>query len=188
MMRLFMQRAQLRAASVSTDRIKPIEKLAGASLSNFQVLKTSIANLHAENLPFEWHYTLEVANYSKMAGDLLLLRPRLLGNEGATFLETPAVRVQAVELDEPERDIDTVEILLPAGYTVDELPPATNIEDGFASYHSKTEFSGRTLKYTRTLEIKELNVPPAKADELKLFYRKIAEDERSSAVLKRPKS
>jgi hypothetical protein len=30
-------------------------------------------------------------------------------------------------------------------------------------------------------------VPPGKADELKLFYRKIAEDERNSAVLKRPK-
>jgi hypothetical protein len=181
------QRAQLRAAAISTDRIKPIERLAGASLSDFQVLKASITNLHAEDLPFEWHYTLEVTNYSKTAGDLLLLRPRVLGNEAAGFLETQGIRVQPVEFDEPERDIDTVEILLPAGYAVDELPPATNIEDGFASYHSKTEFSGRALKYTRTLEIKELSVPPAKADELKLFYRKIAEDERNSAVLKRPK-
>ena len=182
------QRAQLRAAAIDTDRIKPIERLAGASLSNFQVIKASVLNLHAEALPFEWHYTLEVAHYSKTAGDLLLLRPRLLGNEAAAFLETPGARVQAVEFDEPERDIDTVEIQLPVGYVVDELPPATNIEDGFASYHSKTEFSGRTLKYTRTLEIKELSVPPAKAEELKLFYRKIAEDERNSAVLKRPKS
>ncbi|HEY6618338.1 MAG TPA: DUF3857 domain-containing protein [Steroidobacteraceae bacterium] len=180
------QRAQLRAATISTDRIKPIERLAGASLSNFQVLKASIANLHAEELPFEWHYTLEVTQYSKTAGDLLLLRPRLLGNEAAGFLETPTARLQPVEFDEPERDIDIVEILLPAGYSVDELPPATNLEDGFASYHSKTEFAGRTLKYTRTLEIKELSVPPAKADELKLFYRKIAEDERESVVLKRP--
>jgi hypothetical protein len=181
------QRAQLRAAAIDTDRIKPIERLAGASLSNFQVTKASILNLHAEALPFEWHYTLEVASYSKTAGDLLLLRPRLLGNEAAGFLETPGARVQAVEFDEPERDIDSVEIQLPVGYVVDELPPATNIEDGFASYHSKTEFSGRTLKYTRTLEIKELSVPPGRADELKLFYRKIAEDERNSAVLKRPK-
>ena len=181
------QRAQLRAATIDTDRIKPIERLAGRSLSNFQVMKASISNLHAENLPFEWHYTLEVAHYSKTAGELLLLRPRVLGNEAAGFLETPEPRVQPVEFDEPERDIDTVEITLPAGYAVDELPPAMNIEEGFASYHSRTEFSGRTLKYTRTLEIKELSVPPAKADELKFFYRKIAEDERNSAVLKRTK-
>jgi hypothetical protein len=179
------ERAQMRAASIDTDRIKPIERLAGASLSNFQVMSASISNLHAEDRPFEWHYTLEVANYSKTAGDLLLLRPRVLGKEAASFLETQGARVQPIEFDEPERDMDTVEIILPAGYDVDELPPATDIDDGFASYHSKTEFTGRTLKYTRTLEIRELSVPPGKADQLKLFYRKIAEDERNSAVLKR---
>jgi hypothetical protein len=54
----------------------------------------------------------------------------------------------------------------------------------FASYHSKTEVSGNTLKYTRTFEIKELSVPMSKMDELKKFYRIIASDERNTAVLK----
>jgi len=179
------QRAMLRSAQRDTDRIKPIEKLAGQSLSNFQVLRASIVNLHAEDQPFEWRYSLQVDNYSKSAGDLILLRPRLLGNEAAGFLETTEPRVHPIEFDEPERDTDTVEILLPPGYSVDELPPATNIDDGFASYHSKTEFSGRTLKYTRTLEIKELSVPAGKAEQLKAFYRDIAADERNSAVFKR---
>jgi hypothetical protein len=179
------QRALMRSAQRDTDRIKPIERLAGASLSNFQVLHASISNLHAEDRPFEWHYTLQVDNYSKAAGDLILLRPRLIGNEAAGFLETKEPRAHPIEFDEPERDTDTVEILLPAGYSVDELPPATNIDDGFASYHSKTEFSGRTLKYTRTLEIKELSVPVSKAEQLRAFYREIAGDERNSAVLKR---
>jgi hypothetical protein len=179
------ERAQLRSAQRDTDRIKPIEKFAGASLSNFQVLRASIVNLHAEDQPFEWHYTLQVDNYSKAAGDLILLRPRLLGNEAEGFLETKDPRAHAIEFDEPERDTDTFEIVLPPGYSVDELPPATNIEDGFASYHSRTEFSGRTLKYTRTLEIKELSVPASDAERLKMFYREIAGDERNFAVLKR---
>jgi hypothetical protein len=179
------QRALLRSAQRDTDRIKAIENLAGASLSNFQVLRASILNLHAEDRPFEWHYSLQVDNYSKAAGELILLRPRLLGNEAAGFLETKAARAHPIEFDVPERDSDTIEILLPAGYSVDELPPATNIDDGFASYHSKTEFSGRTLKYSRTLEIKELSVPASKAEQLKAFYRDIAGDERNSAVLKR---
>jgi Domain of Unknown Function with PDB structure (DUF3857)/Transglutaminase-like superfamily len=180
------QRALLRSAQRDTDRIKSIERLAGASLSNFQVLQASITNLHAEDRPFEWHYTLQVDDYSKAAGDLILLRPRLIGNESAGFLETKEARAHPIEFDEPERDTDTIEILLPVGYSVDELPPATNIDDGFASYHSKTEFSGRTLKYTRTLEIKELSVPAGKAEQLKTFYREIADDERNSAVLKKP--
>jgi Domain of Unknown Function with PDB structure (DUF3857)/Transglutaminase-like superfamily len=179
------QRALLRSAQRDTDRIKPIEALAGASLANFQVQRASISNLHAENLPFEWHYTLQVEHYSKTAGDLILLRPRLIGKEAAGFLESKKSREHPIEFDEPTRDTDIVEILLPVGYSVDELPPPTNIDDGFASYHSKTEFSGHTLKYTRTLEIKELAVPAAKAEQLKAFYREIAGDERNSAVLKK---
>jgi Transglutaminase-like superfamily len=179
------QRALLRSAQRDIDRIKPIENLAGESLSNFQVLRASILNLHAEELPFQWHYTLQVDNYSKAAGDLILLRPRLIGKESDAFLETKEARVHPIEFDRPERDTDTVEILLPTGYSVDELPPATNIDAGFAAYNSKTAFSGHTLKYTRTLEIKQLSVPASQAEQLKAFYRDIAGDERNSAVLKK---
>ena len=40
------------------------------------------------------------------------------------------------------------------------------------------------IGYPRTFDFKELSVPPSKADELKKFYRIIASDERSTAVLK----
>jgi hypothetical protein len=43
---------------------------------------------------------------------------------------------------------------------------------------------GDTIRYTRTVEIKELSVPVSKADDLKKFYRIIASDERNTAVLK----
>ena len=67
----------------------------------------------------------------------------------------------------------------------DDLPPPINLDDGFASYQSKTEVVGRTLRYTRTFEIKDLSVPVGEAGKLREFYRVIADDERSSAVLKR---
>jgi len=73
---------------------------------------------------------------------------------------------------------------LPAGYEVDDLPPPVNADYSFASYHSKTEASGNTLKYTRTFEVKELTVPVSKAEDLKKLYRVIASDERNTAVLK----
>ncbi|HME37707.1 MAG TPA: hypothetical protein VKG63_01995 [Steroidobacteraceae bacterium] len=43
---------------------------------------------------------------------------------------------------------------------------------------------GRTLRYTRTFEIKELSVPVSKAEKLREFYRFIAGDERNSAVFR----
>jgi hypothetical protein len=40
------------------------------------------------------------------------------------------------------------------------------------------------LRYTRSLEVKELSVPVNKVEELRTFYRRIAGDERNNAVLK----
>jgi hypothetical protein len=82
------------------------------------------------------------------------------------------------------KDTDHFEITMPPGYEVDELPPPVDVEYSFASYHSRTESAGNILKYTRTSEIKELNVPMSKMDDLKKFYRIIASDERNTAVLK----
>jgi hypothetical protein len=179
------QRYALRAATLDTDRIKPVEAVAGESLAKFRILKAAVANLHVADRPFEWHYTLEAEDYAKAAGDLLLVRPRILGSKARGFLETKAPRQHPVEFSGPRRDTDAFDIILPAGYVIDELPPPVDVEDGFAAYHSKTVFNGGALHYTRSFEIKELSVPASKSEQLKLLYRTIEDDERNSAVLKR---
>jgi hypothetical protein len=126
-----------------------------------------------------------IANsYAKTAGNLLIVRPRAIGSKGSGVLETKEPRKYPVEFPGPERDIDTFEITIPPGYEVDDLPPAVNADYSFASYHSKTEVNGNTLKYTRTFEVKELSVPLSKVEDLKKLYRIIAGDERNTAVLK----
>jgi transglutaminase-like putative cysteine protease len=179
------QRYALLSTTQDTDRIKPVESVAGASFSAFQILKATIANLRLADRPFEWNYTLEAPNYAKTAGDLLLVRPRVLGSKSSGILETKEPRQYPVEFEGPERDTDVFEIELPAGYQLDELPRPINLDDGFASYQSKTEIVGRTLRYTRTFEIKDLSVPVSDAEKLREFYRVIADDERNSAILKR---
>lgn len=178
------QRMVLQAVSKNTDRIKPIEASLANSLSTFQITKATIGNLEFNNLPFVYDYTVVAENYAKSAGDLLLVRPRVMGYESQNFMETKEARKYPVEFPGPWRNSDTFEIALPAGYEVDDLPPPVNADYSFASYHSKAEVSGKTLKYTRTFEIKELSVPAAKAEELKTFYRVIGNDERNTAVLK----
>jgi hypothetical protein len=108
----------------------------------------------------------------------------VLGEESSGLLETKEPRKYAVEFPGPRLDHDTFEIALPAGYEVDELPPSADVDYSFGSYHSKTVAEGNTLRYTRSLEIKQLNVPVNQVDDLKRFYRIIATDERSTAVLK----
>jgi len=155
------------------------------SLATFQITKAAVGNATTTDRPLEWHYTLEAERYAKNAGDLLLIRPRVMGIESSGLLETKKPRVHPIEFEAPERNSDVFEITLPQGYVVDELPPAVDVDLGFASYHSKSEVAGRVLRYSRTLEIKEVSVPVARAADLKQFYRVIGNDERMSAVLKR---
>ena len=65
------------------------------------------------------------------------------------------------------------------------MPPRIYEEHSFASYHSRTEAVGRTLRYSRTLEWKRLSVPLVQADELKTFNRVIFNDEGMPAVLEK---
>jgi len=178
------QRWALRTVTKSSDRIKPIETVLGGSLSSFQITKANAINIEQTELPFGFEYTFEAENYAKNAGNLLLVRPRVLGSKASGLLETKEPRKFPIEFEGPVRDTDSFEITLPSGYEVDDVPPPVDADFGFASYHSKTEVKGNVIGYTRTFEIKELSVPVSKADELKKFYRIIASDERSTAVLK----
>ena len=178
------QRNLLRSSTLDTDRIKPVEELVSASLSSFSILKATIANLQDTKRPFEWNYSLEVDNYAKLTGGLMMVRPRILGSESSGLLETDEPRRYAVEFDGPRRDSSEFDITLPAGFEPDDLPPPVNADYEFASYQSSTTVKDHVLHYSRSFEIRQLSVPLEKVDQLKKLYRIIAEDERQLAVFK----
>jgi hypothetical protein len=178
------ERRVLRDVSKNDDRIKPIENLLAGSMSNFRITKATVSNLTQAEQPFGFDYTFEADNYAKNAGNLLLVRPRVVGSKARATLETKDPRLFPIEFEGPARDTDRFEISMPTGYEVEELPPPVDADYGFASYHAKTEVKGNVIAYQRTFEVKELSVPAAKADELKRFYRIIASDERNTVVLR----
>jgi hypothetical protein len=173
----------LRSAATEKDKIKPIESVLAESLANYRLTHATVSNMTHNDQPFGYDYSLVVDNYAKTAGNMLLVRPRVLGSRTSALLETKEPRKFPVEFTGPSLDSDTFEIALPAGYEVSDLPPPVDVDYDFASYHSKTEASGNTLKYTRRLEVKQLTVPVAQMETLKKFYRIIASDERNTAVL-----
>jgi len=178
------ERWRLRAVTKDTDRIKPIEDLLASSLSSFHITHASLVNFKQTDLPFGFLYSFESPNYAKNAGNLLLVRPRVIGNKSAGFLETKEPRKFPIEFEGPARDTDAFEITIPPGYVVDDVPPPVDADFGFASYHSKTVVNGNVVDYTRTFEVKELSVPVNKSEDLRKFYRIIAGDERNTVVLK----
>ena len=182
--RAWSERWRLRTVTKDIDRIKPIESLLGSSLTSFRITRATILNLQQIDQPFGFDYSFESDKYAKSAGDLILLRPRVVGSKFSGVLETKDPRKFPVEFEGPVKDVDSFEITIPAGYEVDDLPPPVDTDYSFASYHSRTEAKGNVIHYSRTFEVKELSVPVEKVEELKKFYRIVAGDERNNAVLK----
>jgi transglutaminase-like putative cysteine protease len=178
------QRYAYREMTKKEDQIKPIETLLSHSVGTYQITKASIGNLDLRDQPFEYQYSFVVRSYAKPAGELLLVRPRVLGEKSSDVLEKKEPRKYPIEFEGPRKDSDRIEITLPVGYQVDELPPPVDVDYPFGSYHSKTELNGNAVVYTRTFEIKEVSVPLDKMEDLKKFYRIIGSDERGTAVLK----
>jgi hypothetical protein len=183
-----MQRTEGRLANQATDQIKPVEAQIASSFASVQILKAAVGNLRRIEQPVIWRYSLQAAGYAKVADDLLILRPRILGSKATGFLETGKPRALPIELEYPEEDTDQFEITLPAGYVSDFLPPAIDMDYPFGSYHSKTELAGNVLRYSRTFTLKESSIPAEQAEDLRHFYRIISTDERASAVVKRATS
>ena len=166
------------------QRRKVLEDFLGDFLGGFTLLSSEVENLEKMDQELALRYSFSAQNYAQPAGDLLLVRPRVLGEKSSDILEMKN-RKYPVEFDAASLETDTYEIGLPEGYEVDELPPPTAIDAGFAEYHSKVEMAGKVLRYQRELRIKEVFVPTERLPELKKFYRRVAADESRSAVLKR---
>jgi len=178
-------RARLLNASAS-DRNKGLETFIGSFVASSVLRGSRVENLEDPSSNLVISYSFEARGYAKSAGDLLLIRPRVLGQKGEGLFEPkPGVqRKYPVEFPHTSLQSDVVEITLPGGYTVDELPVAADISMPFGEYHSRCEVTGTALRYTRSYQINALRVPVEQWAQLLTFHSRIARDERMNAVLK----
>lgn len=171
-------------SSSPVDRPKVVERFLGAFLNNFTLTSASVGNLEKYDDNLVLTYKFAVEGYAKSAGDLLILRPRVVGAKGSSIL-TGKPRKYPIEFTEASRQDDVFDITLPPGYVVDELPKPVQVECAYATYKTEVQVADNVLHYKRTYEIKDVVVPTQKLDEVRDFFHQIAADEKSSAVLRR---
>jgi transglutaminase-like putative cysteine protease len=182
-------RAQIREAVAQDSRADMLESFLAKFVPGFDLTDARAENLDdlSSNLILDFQFIAR--NYAQSSGDLLLVRPRVMGEWGNTILEDSSKpRQYPVDLGATQLLSDVVEITLPAGYAVTDLPDPVKADYPFASYNSKVEYDGKVLRYTRTLQIKSVLVPTEQLADLKKFYETVGQDENASAVLKRTAS
>jgi hypothetical protein len=137
--------------------------------------------------PLDLDLHLSASGYAHPAGPLLLLRPRVLGSDARAVPDVMEgkPRAYSIELGHPGRWHDSFDIAIPPGYVVDETPSPINIDLDFASYHSSVSAKGNVLHYDREYTVRQVEIPPAKAQSFRLLEGAILTDEKGAAVLKK---
>ena len=171
------------ALNSEKEREENIESGLRRDFSTFTLGSQKISNLQDLRNSLVVHYDVTAPQYASTAGNLLLVRPRVIGSDAEELNDKP--RVYPINFQSLGTWRDTFDVKIPEGYTVDEVPDPVNLDAGFASYHSEVKADGNTLHYKREYVLKKLSLEPEQYADLRKFEAEITTDENSSAVLKK---
>jgi transglutaminase-like putative cysteine protease len=172
------------AMNTEKDQRAYMERLLRQDFSAFQLSAESAQNVQNMEEKFVVKYQISAPAYAKTAGNLLLIRPRVLGSESEALDDKP--RDYPIDLGAERTWRDTFDVAIPAGFVVDELPDPVKVDTDFATYRSEVKAGQNVLRYSRELVVKELVLKPGEYDQLKKLEGAITADENSNAVLKKP--
>lgn len=165
------------------ERAQQIERQLSRSLNGFTLEKMDIQHLDQIEQKLVISLKLSAPGYGQIRGPLMLVRPRILGEKSFALERRP--RQYPFQFERASHETDSFEIELPKDYSVEDVPDPVKVDAGFASYQSKVEVAGSTLRYTREFVRRDVLIGPEHAEELRKFLGTIGADEAAVVVLKR---
>jgi hypothetical protein len=180
----FAETMRMRAEhSNQMQQLQHYENQVADSVRNATLQDLTFDGLKELSLPVDVHYNLSADRYAQISGPLLIVRPRVLGNNTIGLDRKP--RKYPLVVGGTALETDDFELELPAGYVVDDKPDPVSVDTPFASYKSHIEVNGSKLHYTREYVMKSLEIPADKIEDLRAFENKVAADENAAVVLKK---
>jgi Domain of Unknown Function with PDB structure (DUF3857)/Transglutaminase-like superfamily len=168
-------------------RAEVFDHFLGNSLNSFTLTSASLGNLEKYDQGLLLDYKFVSPGYANVAGDLLFVRPRVVGGSdtgGLRLFAEHKPRKYPIQFEEAIEQDDVFDITLPAGYVVDGLPKPVQVDCDYASYKSEIKVTDGVLHYKRTFEITSVMVPTEKLPAIRDFLQQVAADQQSSVVLR----
>lgn len=127
--------------------------------------------------------TLDITapSYASISGKRLFIIPNVL-NRSATRLDEESDRRAPIRLTDPYRDVDTVEITIPGGYTPESVFKDVSLESPFGKYAASAKVEGNRITYIRVMERKEGMFPAKDYTALESFFNAIHKADRSRII------
>jgi hypothetical protein len=176
-------RRELYATKDAKEQQDFLDHVLQRDFTSFSVSDVKVANVDAFNKELSTTYSLHAERFGTRTGSLLMVRPRVLGDEGLEL--DHKARTVPLDLEQSMQEQDDYSVQLPSGYVADDLPDPVNLDVGFASYQSSTRLEGNTLHYSRTYTVREVTLPAEKYADYRKLAETIGADEESRAVLKK---
>ena len=165
------------------ERVRYLESTLGYHLSNYTTSGVAFENLEDVESELVIKYSIVAPSYASHVADMTLVRPRVLGQKPESILDLGKRKYGYVTTG-PSVQTDDIEIALPPGVGVDELPEAVKLSTPMLRYSSQSKFEAGVLRYQRQYALDTWFVDRERLPELNKAFAQILADERASAVLK----
>ena len=120
-------------------------------------------------------------NYASTSGKRLFITPNLF-NKSTMRLPTDKPRKYDIAFGYPFRDIDTVNISIPEGYTIEALPQNISLSNKFGSYKVSYNVTATNIQLIRSKERINSRFPASDYNELAKFYEDMYKADRARIV------
>jgi hypothetical protein len=160
-----------------------VERSLQHDFSTFTLGDEKAAHVRDLDKPLEMDYSVTAPLYAKGAGNLLLVRPRVVGTDIDGLDDKP--RRVPISFEGVGTWRDEFDVKIPAGYAVDDVPDPVSVDVGFATYRSEVKAEGGSLHYKREYVLKKVELEAGEYAKLHKLESAITADENSSAVLKK---
>jgi len=125
---------------------------------------------------------ITVSNYATITGKRLFIVPNTM-TRTYRRLTPDENRKYDLELSFEYKDVDTVEITLPAGYTAESIPQDVSLTSQFGKYNCSVKLDGNKLRYYRSIEHYGGTYPAKDYAALVKFYDAMYKADRNKVVL-----
>ena len=170
-------------AMTANERTRYVESMLSAHLARYAIAGLAIDNVDDPEADLVTRYTITAPSYAARVGDMLLVRPRVLGQKAEAQVDL-SERKHGYVTEGPSVQTDDVEIALPSALKVDELPAAVSVSTKPVQYSSKSEVKDGALRYQRKYALQTFFVNRDGLPELNKVFAQVLADERASAIFK----
>jgi hypothetical protein len=173
-------RAEMRGLSVA-DYNRKIEGWISRGVSGAKTTKI-VPKDNSLDGNFDLDVEFSANSYAQiMQNRLMVFKPAVIGRlDRLSFSEGKRMHPYMVD---STSYAERVNIKLPQGFVVDEVPDATSLETAFGKYSANYEVKGEYLIFTRELKLNRTSVPAEKYDMVRNFFGRVREAEQSPVVL-----